>query len=84
MQRIAVIGGGTMGAGIAEVSARAGCDVVVVEADPAGVERFRARLEKSLQRAATSGRLSQEDGCFSQSLVHGQHGFQLAECIGGQ
>ncbi|GAA4303523.1 3-hydroxybutyryl-CoA dehydrogenase [Klenkia terrae] len=61
MQRIAVIGGGTMGAGIAEVSARAGCDVVVVEADPAGVERFRARLEKSLQRAATSGRLSQED-----------------------
>ncbi|SSC23218.1 3-hydroxyacyl-CoA dehydrogenase, partial [Klenkia terrae] len=61
VQRIAVIGGGTMGAGIAEVSARAGCDVVVVEADPAGVERFRARLEKSLQRAATSGRLSQED-----------------------
>lgn len=61
MQRIAVIGGGTMGAGIAEVSARAGCDVVVVEADPAGVERFRARLEKSLQRAATSGRISQED-----------------------
>ncbi|WP_235565001.1 3-hydroxybutyryl-CoA dehydrogenase [Modestobacter sp. Leaf380] len=61
MQRIAVIGGGTMGAGIAEVSARAGCDVVVVEADPAGVERFRARLEKSLQRAATSGRISQSD-----------------------
>ena len=61
MQRIAVIGGGTMGAGIAEVSARAGCDVVVVEADPAGVERFRARLEKSLQRAAGSGRISQAD-----------------------
>ena len=61
MQRIAVIGGGTMGAGIAEVSARAGCDVVVVEADPAGVERFRARLEKSLQRAATSERISQSD-----------------------
>ena len=61
MQRIAVIGGGTMGAGIAEVSARAGCDVVVVEADEAGAERFRARMEKSLQRAATSGRISQED-----------------------
>ncbi len=36
VQRIAVIGGGQMGAGIAEVSARAGCDVVVVEADEAG------------------------------------------------
>ncbi|MCO7218224.1 3-hydroxybutyryl-CoA dehydrogenase [Klenkia sp. PcliD-1-E] len=61
MQRIAVIGGGQMGAGIAEVSARAGCDVVVVEADEAGAERFRARLEKSLARAAKSGRLSTED-----------------------
>ena len=59
MQRIGVIGGGTMGAGIAEVSARAGCDVVVVEADPAGVERFRARLQKSLRRAADSSRISQ-------------------------
>src|SRR5918993_2330474 len=59
VQRIGVIGGGTMGAGIAEVSARAGCDVVVVEADPAGVERFRARLQKSLQRAAGSSRISQ-------------------------
>lgn len=61
MQRIAVIGGGTMGAGIAEVSARAGCDVVVVEADEAGAERFRERLSTSLQRAAKSGRLSTED-----------------------
>lgn len=61
MQRIAVIGGGQMGAGIAEVSARAGCDVVVVEADEAGAERFRERLSTSLQRAAKSGRLSTED-----------------------
>ena len=61
MQRIAVIGGGQMGAGIAEVSARAGCDVVVVEADEAGADRFRARLSTSLQRAAKAGRLSTED-----------------------
>jgi 3-hydroxybutyryl-CoA dehydrogenase len=61
VQRIAVIGGGTMGAGIAEVSARAGCDVVVVEADEAGAERFRARLSTSLQRAAKAGRISTED-----------------------
>jgi len=61
MQRIAVIGGGTMGAGIAEVSARAGCDVVVVEADPSGVERCRGRIESSLARATRSGRLGADD-----------------------
>jgi 3-hydroxybutyryl-CoA dehydrogenase len=61
MQRVAVIGGGTMGAGIAEVSARAGCDVVVVEADPSGVDRCRSRIESSLARATRSGRLTEDD-----------------------
>src|SRR4051812_552919 len=36
MDRIAVIGGGTMGAGIAEVCARAGSSVGVLPADPRG------------------------------------------------
>ena len=69
MQRIAVIGGGTMGAGIAEVCARAGCEVVVVEADPSGVERFRARSEKSLQRAAGAGRLTQAEADAALSRI---------------
>jgi 3-hydroxybutyryl-CoA dehydrogenase len=58
MDPIAVIGGGTMGAGIAEVCARAGSSVVVVEADPDGVGRCRARIEASLQRAVRSERLA--------------------------
>jgi len=58
MDQIAVIGGGTMGAGIAEVCARAGSSVVVVEADPDGVGRCRARIEASLQRAVLSDRLT--------------------------
>ena len=58
MDRIAVIGGGTMGAGIAEVCARAGSSVVVVEADPDGIGRCRARIGASLQRAVRSDRLT--------------------------
>jgi 3-hydroxybutyryl-CoA dehydrogenase len=57
MDRIAVIGGGTMGAGIAEVCARAGSAVVVVEADPDGAGRCRNRIEASLQRAVRADRL---------------------------
>ena len=53
------VGGcGLMGAGIAEVSARAGLDVVVVESSQAAAEAGRARLEASLQRAESRGKLA--------------------------
>src|SRR3954447_22633042 len=61
MDRIAVIGGGTMGAGIAEGCARAGSSVVVIEADPDGARRCRARIDASLQRAVRADRLSAEE-----------------------
>ena len=50
-----------MGSGIAEVCARAGVDVTVVEADAAGVERAQQRIEKSLDRGARSGKLSAQE-----------------------
>jgi 3-hydroxybutyryl-CoA dehydrogenase len=59
--RIGVVGGGLMGAGIAEVCARAGVDVTVVEVDAAATDRARARIEKSLDRGQRSGKLSAED-----------------------
>ena len=61
MDQIAVIGGGTMGAGIAEVCARAGSSVVVIEADHDGVARCRARIDASLQRAVRADRLTPAD-----------------------
>ncbi|APS23223.1 3-hydroxybutyryl-CoA dehydrogenase [Streptomyces sp. Tue 6075] len=62
--RVGVVGGGQMGAGIAEVCARAGLDTIVCEADRAAADRARERVAVSLERAVQRGkldRLSAED-----------------------
>jgi 3-hydroxybutyryl-CoA dehydrogenase len=59
--RIGVVGLGTMGAGIAEVLARSGLDVVGVEVDDAGLERARQHLETSTARAVRRGKLAEDE-----------------------
>jgi 3-hydroxybutyryl-CoA dehydrogenase len=55
---IGVVGLGTMGAGIAEVMARNGIQVIGVEVDAAGVERGRGHLRASVARAVKRGKLT--------------------------
>jgi len=57
MKNVGVVGCGLMGAGIAEVSARAGLDVVVAESSTEAAEAGRRRLEASLQRAEAKGKI---------------------------
>lgn len=57
---VGVVGGGLMGSGIAEVSARAGEDVVVVESSDAAAKATLGRLEASLRRAEERGKLGNE------------------------
>ncbi|MCH5644995.1 3-hydroxybutyryl-CoA dehydrogenase [Gordonia sp. ABSL49_1] len=61
MQKIGVIGGGTMGAGIAEVCAKAGSDVVILEVKQEYADAARQRVEKSLAKAVAKNKLSQDD-----------------------
>ncbi len=56
-----MVGLGTMGAGIAEVFARAGLAVVAIEVDPGALERGLATLERSLARAVTRGKLTEPE-----------------------
>jgi len=57
IKRVGVVGCGLMGSGIAEVSARAGLDVVVVEANAEAAEGGLTRITKSLDRALGAGKL---------------------------
>ncbi|WP_367047315.1 3-hydroxybutyryl-CoA dehydrogenase [Streptomyces sp. Je 1-332] len=58
IRRVGVVGGGRMGAGIAEVCARAGLDTVVCEADPLAARAAGERVAISLERAAQRDKLS--------------------------
>ena len=58
-RKVGVVGLGTMGAGIAEVLARTGIEVVGYEPEQAGVDRARARLAGSTARAVARGKLDE-------------------------
>lgn len=60
IEHIGVIGGGTMGSGIAEVCARAGIRTTVIEIDPAQLVAAQERIEGSMERAAGRGRLDED------------------------
>jgi 3-hydroxybutyryl-CoA dehydrogenase len=69
IERVAVIGGGLMGSGIAEVAARSGCDVVVVESSDDAAKAAQSRIEKSLRRAADRGKVDDVEGVLGRIRV---------------
>ncbi|MEV6812848.1 3-hydroxybutyryl-CoA dehydrogenase [Micromonospora sp. NPDC051296] len=58
---VGVVGLGTMGAGIVEVFARNGVNVVAVEISDAALERGQANLTGSTDRAVAKGKLAEAD-----------------------
>jgi 3-hydroxybutyryl-CoA dehydrogenase len=61
LNEVGVVGLGTMGAGIAEVLARAGLSVTAVDINDEAVARGRAHVEHSTDRAVSRGKLEPAD-----------------------
>ncbi|MBW1604074.1 3-hydroxybutyryl-CoA dehydrogenase [Streptomyces sp. JJ66] len=61
IERVGVVGCGQMGAGIAEVCARAGLEVTVAETTGEALELGRTRLVNSLDRAAGRGKITEAE-----------------------
>ena len=61
ISKVGVVGGGTMGSGIAEVSAKSGCDTVVVEVDASLAELAQQKLEQSTEKAVAREKMTEED-----------------------
>jgi 3-hydroxybutyryl-CoA dehydrogenase len=60
IKKILVIGAGQMGAGIAQVSAQAGFEVLLVDALQTSLDKARAGIEKSLVKLKEKGLLAEE------------------------
>ncbi|TQN41737.1 3-hydroxybutyryl-CoA dehydrogenase [Blastococcus colisei] len=61
LNEVGVVGLGTMGAGIAEVLARAGLSVTAVEVTDEALARGRGHVEQSTDRAVSRGKLDPAD-----------------------
>jgi len=60
IRRIFVVGAGTMGSGIAQVAATAGFDVILMDVDPAQLERAMQVIDKSTAKLVSKGKLTEE------------------------
>jgi 3-hydroxybutyryl-CoA dehydrogenase len=78
IQSIAVCGAGTMGSGIAQVSASAGFNTILYELNPAVLENAKAGVDKNLQTAVDKGKLTNEQKTAIQQRIHFTS--QLQDC----
>ncbi len=61
IKKVGVVGCGLMGSGITEVCAKSGYEVVVREVNDGFLQKGLGRIQKSMDKAVSRGKLSQED-----------------------
>jgi 3-hydroxybutyryl-CoA dehydrogenase len=80
-RRIAVIGGGTMGHGIAQVAAAAGIDVVLHDVSPHAIDAGLAAVRANLDRGVLKGKVTDEQKIATLDRLHGEP--SLSEAVAG-
>ena len=61
IETVGIIGSGTMGNGIAQVAATAGCMVCISDANPDALRKAEDSLEKILNRLIEKGRIDESE-----------------------
>jgi len=81
IREVAVIGLGTMGAGIAEVFARAGIGVIAIEVDPQALNRGMGIVDSSLSKAVSRGKLDARQQAEIRGRIRAAAGFSEAAAV---
>ena len=71
VKKIGVVGAGTMGHGIALVSAQIGCEVVMRDVEDSFVERGIKNIDKFLSKSVEKGKIKEEDKAAIISRIKG-------------
>jgi 3-hydroxybutyryl-CoA dehydrogenase len=78
-QKIGVIGGGTMGSGIAQVFAMAGYPVLIQDLTEAALDRSRTTIGASLLRLVKKGALTEAKAAEAMALIQTTTVFDLMD-----
>ncbi len=69
--KVAIIGSGTMGSGIAQVAASAGCEVKIYDTNVEALQRSKTNLESTLSKLVEKGKLNAtEKYTISQAITY--------------
>jgi len=81
VNKLGVLGAGTMGAGIAQIAAQAGLEVILVDVDLKYVDRGITSMVKNWEKSVAKGKLSSEDAAqFLQNIKGSANNADLKDC----
>jgi len=82
LDRVIVVGGGTMGSGIAHALARSGSSVTLIESDDDALNAARQRMAGLYDVAVTRGLIGSEAATAEQDMIRFQTGYDGVEDSG--
>lgn len=77
MEKICVIGGGSMGSGIVEVFAKAGYHVIIRDVNQIVIENAIKRIEKNLERQVAKGKLETQEQNETLARIEGSNEIEI-------
>lgn len=81
IQRVVVIGAGTMGHGIAHVCAAAGCEVWLTDVSMAVIDAGLAKIAQNLAVGVQKGKLSQQAADATRARLHAEPDLRIAASL---